>query len=187
MQEEIDFCIESAEESMNNSIDHLTNELTKIRSGKASPVMLSGVMVEYYGVPTPINQVANIRVADGRTLEIEPWEKSMVQPLERALMAANLGITPQSDGKIIRMIVPPLTEERRHQLIKQASGIVEQTKVGIRSARRDAMEEIKKAVKDGYPEDAGKRAEATIQGLTDKYTAKSDEIFALKEKDLLTV
>ncbi|WBM75933.1 ribosome recycling factor [Saprospira grandis] len=187
MQEDIDLALEAAEEGMQNSIVHFQRELLKIRSGKATPQMVADVKVEYYGMPTPLNQVAGIKTTDARTLVIQPFEKKMVSVVEQALYAANLGITPQSDGEVVRMVVPPLTEERRKQLVKQASGFAEDAKVSIRNARRDAIQEVKAAVKEGYPEDAGKRSEQTVQDLTDKYSKQVDSIFAKKEEELMTV
>jgi len=187
MQEEIDLVIETTQESMQESVGHLQRELTKIRSGKASPDMLDGLRVEYYGAMTPISSVATIKVTDGRTLSIQPWEKKMIGLIEQAIFAANLGVTPQNDGELIRIVIPMLTEERRQKLVKQASSAGEDAKISIRNARRDAMDEIKKAVKNGYSEDAGKNAETDIQELTDKYSGQVDAILGTKEKELMTV
>ena len=187
MQEEIDLVIETTKESMENSVAHLQRELTKIRSGKASPDMLDGLKVEYYGAMTPLSGVSTIKVVDGRTLSIQPWEKKMIGLIEQAIFAANLGVTPQNDGEVVRIVIPMLTEERRKQLVKQASEAVEHAKVSIRNARRDAMDEVKKAVKNGYSEDAGKNAEQDIQDLTNKYIGQADSIFVSKEKELMTV
>lgn len=187
MQEDIDLAIEAAEEGMANSLDHLKREFRKVRSGRAAPDMVADVKVDYYGSMTPVNQVASVKVSDARTLVIQPWEKAMIAPIEQAIFAANLGVTPQNDGEVIRLVIPSLTEERRKNLVKQASAFAENAKVSIRSARRDAIDEIKKAVKDGYPEDAGKRSEDKVQGLTDKYIAQVESLFDAKEKDLMTV
>ena len=187
MEEEIALYIESAEDSMKDSIDHFRKGASRIRSGKASPSMFDGVKVDYYGSLTMISQVANIKAQDGRTLVISPWEKSMVQPIEQAIFQANLGVTPQNDGELIRIVLPMLTEERRLDLIKQANVLVETAKVSIRNARRDVMNEIKKAVKDGYPEDAGKRKEDEVQGLTKKYSDEVDRLMKLKEEDIMTI
>ena len=187
MQEEIDLTIEAAEESMQNSLAHLQRELIKVRSGRASLDILSGVRADYYGAPTPLAQVANVKVADGRTITITPWEKGMIRAIEQAIMQANIGLTPQNDGTMIRLSIPPLTEERRRQLVKQSKDLGEDAKVSIRNARRSAVEDVKKAVKDGYPEDAGKRAEETIQSLTNSYIAKVDQTLEAKEKDIMTI
>lgn len=187
MQEDVDMYIEEAKEAMEHALDHLKKELVKIRAGKASPDMLSGLVVPYYGSPTPLAQVANVSVSDSRTLVIQPWEKSMIQPIEKAIMEANMGFTPQNDGDLIRINIPPLTEERRKQMVKQVKAVGEDTKVGLRSARRDAMDGIKKAVKDGFAEDAGKRMEDDVEAMTKRYSSKIDDIVAAKEKDILTV
>lgn len=187
MQEDVDMYIEEAKEAMEHALDHLKKELVKIRAGKASPDMLSGLVVPYYGSPTPLAQVANVSVSDSRTLVIQPWEKSMIQPIEKAIMEANMGFTPQNDGDLIRINIPPLTEDRRKQMVKQVKAVGEDTKVGLRSARRDAMDGIKKAVKDGFAEDAGKRMEDEVEAMTKRYSGKIDDIVAAKEKDILTV
>lgn len=176
-----------ATESMNESIERLQRELRKVRTGKATPSMLDSVTVDYYGSMTPLSQIANISVLDARTLSITPWEKNMLQPAERAILGANLGVTPQNDGDVIRISLPPLTEERRRDLVKQCKAIAEDSKVGVRSARRDAMESVKQAVKDGLPEDAGKRYEASIQKMTDDFSGKIDKVVDAKEKDIMTV
>lgn len=172
---------------MSDSIDHLKKELMKISTGKANPNMVNGLLVSYYGTDTPMNQVANVTIADSRTLTIQPWEKSMIQPIEKAIFEANLGVTPQNDGELVRLSIPPLTEDRRKQLVKQAHGQGEDAKVSIRNARRDLMSEIKKAVKDGYPEDAGKRKEDEADKLTKNYINKVDELIKSKESDILTI
>jgi ribosome recycling factor len=182
MSEDLDLILADTEDTMRKGINHLESELGKIRAGKASPAMLDGITVEYYGAPTPIAQVANVSVLDARTLSIQPWEKNMVQPIERAIMAANIGVTPQNDGVIIRIFMPPLTEERRKELFKRASAEGEQSKVAIRNVRRDAIEQVKKLQKDGMSEDAAKDAEKTVQDLTDKFIALVD-----KEKEMMAV
>lgn len=187
MEEEIELYIETAEDSMKDAIVHFRKGLSRIRSGKAAPAMLDGVKVDYYGSATPLSQVANIKAADGRTLNIAPWEKGMLAPIEQAIFQANLGVTPQNDGEIIRIVLPILTEERRKDLIKQATIFVEQAKISVRGARRDLMNEIKQAVKDGFPEDAGKGAEDTAQKLTNKYTVEVDRLMGVKEKDIMTI
>lgn len=185
--EDVSLIIDDAKESMQKAINHLEQELTKIRAGKASPTMLDGINVEYYGSPTPINQVANISVLDAKTISIQPWEKNMLSAIDRAIMQANIGITPQNDGNQIRLFLPPLTEERRKELFKKASAEGEHSKVAIRNIRRDAIEQIKKLQKDGLSEDAAKDAEADIQNLTDKFTALVDKHLEAKEKEMMTV
>src|SRR6476620_6033401 len=169
--EDVSLTIEMAEESMQKAINHLEAELTKIRAGKANPQMLDGIVVDYYGSPTPIGQVGNISVMDARTLSIQPWEKNMLQPIERAIINSNIGINPQNDGNIIRLFLPPLTEERRRELVKRSQGEGEHCRVAIRNIRRDAIEQIKKAQKKGLSEDAAKDFEAEAQEMTNKYIA----------------
>jgi len=172
---------------MQKAISHLESELLKVRAGKANPQMIDGVMVDYYGNPTPLNQVANITVTDARTLSIQPWEKPMIAPIERAIMQANLGVTPQNDGQVIRLFLPPLTEERRKELVKKVNAEGEQGKVSIRNIRRDMIEQIKKAQKDGLSEDESKQAEGNIQGITDKHIALIDQHCKDKEKEIMTI
>ena len=176
-----------AEDQMKKAIDHLEVELVKIRAGKANPQMVDGITVDYYGSPMPLNQVSNISVMDARTLSIQPWEKNMLQPIERAIIAANIGINPQNDGNIIRLFLPPLTEERRKDLVKKCHGEGEHSKVAIRNIRRDAIEHIKKLQKNGLSEDATKDAEANVQGLTDKFITTVDKHLSLKEKEIMVV
>ena len=176
-----------AEDLMKKAIDHLEAELVKIRAGKANPQMVDGITVDYYGSPMPLNQVSNISVMDARTLSIQPWEKNMLQPIERAIIAANIGIHPQNDGNIIRLFLPPLTEERRKDLVKKCHAEGEHAKVAIRNIRRDAIEHIKKLQKNGLSEDATKDAEANVQGLTDKFIGMVDKHLALKEKEIMVV
>lgn len=187
MSEDVSSNLKSAEESMNKAISHLEAELVKIRAGKANPQMLDGIMVDYYGSPMPINQVGNISVMDARTLTIQPWEKNMLQPIERAIINSNIGLNPQNDGVIIRLFLPPLTEERRRELVKRCLGEGEHTKVAIRNIRRDAIEAIKKAQKNGLSEDAAKDAEAEVQELTNHYIALTDKHLASKEKEIMVV
>jgi len=170
-----------------SSLSHLSDELSKVRAGKANPNMLDGIMVDYYGNPTPLRSVANLGTADSRTITVQPWEKSMLAPIERAIFEANLGITPMNDGEFIRLGIPPLTEERRKDLVKHCKGYGEDAKVSIRNQRHKMMDFIKKEVKDGYPEDAGKRKEADVEGLVKTYYSKIDEMVASREKDILTV
>ncbi|WP_317126369.1 ribosome recycling factor [Chitinophaga alhagiae] len=172
---------------MQKAISHLEVELTKIRAGKANPQIVDGIMVDYYGAPTALNQVANISVADARTLTIQPWEKNMLQPIERAIIASNIGLNPQNDGVIIRLFLPPLTEERRKELVKKVNGEGEHAKVAIRNIRRDAIEAIKKLQKDGLSEDTAKDAEAETQQLTDKFIAAVDKHCAAKDKEIMAI
>ena len=187
MEEEISLIMEVAEDGMKHSLEHLQKELVKVRTGKASTAMLDGLLVAYYGSPTPLKQVANVTTSDARTIVIQPWEKSMLAPIERAIFEGNFGITPQNDGEVVRLTIPPLTEDRRRDLVKQVKQLGEDAKVSIRSSRREAMEGIKKEIKNGYPEDAGKHRETEVQHLTDKYSAKVDEILKIKEVDIMTV
>ena len=185
--EDVSSIISSAEESMKKAISHLEAELVKVRAGKANPQMLDGIMVDYYGSPMPINQVGNITVMDARTLSIQPWEKNMLQPIERAIINSNIGINPQNDGNIIRLFLPPLTEERRKELVKRCLGEGEHSKVAIRNIRRDGIESIKKAQKNGLSEDAAKDAETDVQELTDRFIVLVDKHLASKEKEIMAV
>ena len=176
-----------AEDQMQKAIDHLEVELIKIRAGKANPQMVDAITVDYYGSQMPLNQVSNVSVMDARTLSIQPWEKNMLQPIERAIIAANIGINPQNDGNIIRLFLPPLTEERRKELVKKCHSEGEHSKVAIRNMRRDAIEHIKKLQKNGLSEDASKDAEANVQTVTDKFIAAVDKHLATKEKEIMAV
>lgn len=187
MAEELDKIVSETEAAMTRAINHLEAELVKIRAGKASPAMLDGIMAEYYGNPTPINQVANISALDARTITVQPWEKNMLSVIERAIGAANIGINPQNDGTSIRLFLPPLTEERRKELVKKCNGEGEHAKVAVRNIRRDAIEHIKKLQKDGLSEDAAKDAEAGIQDTTNKYIALVEKHLAAKEKEIMAV
>ena len=187
MSEELQKISTDAESGMKKAINHLEIELSKIRAGKATPSILEGINVDYYGAPTPISQVANVQVLDSRTISIQPWEKSMLALIERSIMAANIGITPQNDGVNIRLFMPPLTEERRRELFKKASGEGEQSKVAIRNIRRDHIEQVKKLQKDGMSEDICKGAEDSIQALTDKHIALVEKHLEAKEKEIMTV
>jgi ribosome recycling factor len=187
MSDELNIIKDQAEEAMDKAIEHLESELIKVRAGKANPNLVDGLVVDYYGTPTPISQVGNITVADARTLAIQPWERNMLQPIERAIIAANIGITPQNDGMIIRLFMPPLTEERRKELVKRAQGEGEHSKVAIRNIRRDAIEKIKKLQKNGLSEDVCKDGEKNVQDLTDKYISLVDKHLASKEKEIMTV
>ena len=184
MNEELNFIIDSAKESMSQAIQHLEKELLNIRAGKANPVMLSSVMVEYYGAPTPLSQVANINTPDARTLSVQPWEKSLLADIEKGIMVANLGFNPMNNGESIIINVPPLTEERRKELAKMAKSEVENAKISIRNARKEANQDIKKAEAS---EDEQKNCEIDVQNITDDFIKKSDAIYQAKEKEILTV
>ena len=173
--------------SMKKAILHFETELTKIRAGKANPAMLDGIMVDYYGNPTPLNQAANVSVLDARTITIQPWEKSMLQPIEKGIMAANIGITPQNDGNTIRLFLPPLTEERRKELVKKCNAEGENAKVSIRNIRRDSIEKIKKLQKDGLSEDESKDAETEAQQTTDEFISLVEKHLVAKEKEIMSV
>lgn len=179
--------METAKSLMEKSITHLESELQKIRAGKANPGMLENILVDYDGSKTSLSNVANINTQDARTLVIQPWEKSMLTPIEKAIQIANLGFNPQNDGILIRIIVPPLTEERRKDLVKKAKQEAEDAKVGLRAARKEAMEKVKGAQKNGLPEDEAKDAETKIQKLTDEYSVKCEKHLEQKEKEILTV
>ena len=184
MNEDIQFIIDTAKEAMDNAVKHLEKQLVNIRAGKASPAMLGSVMVDYYGSQTPLNQVANVNTPDGRTISVQPWEKSMLQEIERGIMLANLGFNPMNNGDMIIINVPPLTEERRKDLAKQAKSEAEEAKIGVRNARKDAMNDIKKT---DVSEDLQKNSEIDVQELTDSYVKKIDRILDVKEKEIMTV
>lgn len=187
MAEDVQSIIVTAEDHMKKAITHLEAELVKIRAGKANPQMLDGIVVDYYGSPMPINQVSNVSVMDARTLSIQPWEKNMLQPIERSIIAANIGINPQNDGTSIRLFLPPLTEERRKELVKRCQGEGEHSRVAVRNIRRDAIEHIKKLQKNGLSEDAAKDAESDMQQVTDKYILIVEKHLAAKEKEIMAV
>ena len=187
MGEDIATVIANAEDHMKKAIGHLEAELVKVRAGKANPQIVEGIVVDYYGSPMPINQVANVSVMDARTLSIQPWEKNMLQPIERAIIAANIGINPQNDGNLIRLFLPPLTEERRKELVKKCHNEGENSKVAIRNIRRDAIEHIKRIQKEGLSEDMAKDAETEVQQLTDKFITAVDKHFESKEKEIMSV
>ncbi|MGZ8558641.1 MAG: ribosome recycling factor [Chitinophagaceae bacterium] len=187
MTEEISTIIAGTEDLMKKAISHLEAELIKIRAGKANPQMLDNIVVDYYGSPMPINQVANVSVMDARTLTIQPWEKNMLQPIERAIINANIGVTPQNDGLIIRLFLPPLTEERRKELVKKCLAEGEHSKVSVRNIRRDSIESIKKLQKNGLSEDAAKDAETDIQHVTDKFISQIEKHLVSKEKEIMVV
>jgi ribosome recycling factor len=187
MTEDISQIVAAADDHMKKAITHLETELIKIRAGKATPQILDGIMVDYYGSPTPINQVGNINVMDARTLSIQPWEKNMLQPIERAIIAANIGINPQNDGSQIRLFLPPLTEERRRELVKKCQVEGEHSRVAIRNIRRDAIEHVKKLQKNGLSEDIANDAETNIQNITDKFITTVDKHLVSKEKEIMSV
>jgi ribosome recycling factor len=187
MSELIKKQLNDAKALMEKAIDHADNELTKIRAGKASPGMLDGIMVDYYGTPTPLSQVGNVNTPDARTLVIQPWEKSLLGPIEKAIMEANLGMNPQNDGIIIRINIPPLTEERRRDLVKRVKAEVEVGKVAIRNIRKEANEKIRKLKSEGVSEDEMKVGESEVQKLTDAFIIKVDQLSDAKEKDIMTV
>jgi ribosome recycling factor len=187
MDELIKMVLDDSRDKMKKAIGHLENELLMLRAGKANPHILSGIMIEYYGVMTPLNQVSNISTPDARTIMIQPWEKRLIETIEKAIMAANLGFNPVNNGELIRIIVPALTEERRRTLVKQVKTEGEDTKVGIRNARRDANEDLKQLKKDGLPEDEVKNGESEVQKLTDEFTEKVEKIIDAKEKEIMTI
>ncbi|PQJ21533.1 ribosome recycling factor [Tenacibaculum sp. SG-28] len=184
MNEEIDFILDSAKEAMEKAIDHLSKELRSIRAGKASPAMLANVQVDYYGAATPLGQVANVNTPDARTISIQPWEKNMLQEIEKAIMLANLGFNPMNNGDTIIINVPALTEERRKELVKQSKSEAEHAKVGIRNARKEANNDIKKTE---FSDDMKKTAEEEVQALTDQFVKSIDEKLAVKEKEIMTI
>ncbi len=187
MDEEVDLIIEEAKDRMEKAIEHLDLELSRLRAGKANPMLLDGVFVDYYGVKSPLSQVSNINTPDARTIMIQPWERNMIGTIEKAIMAANIGITPVNNGEVIRLVVPPLTEERRLQLVKQVKSEAEIAKISIRNARKWANEELKQAGKNGLPEDMEKNAIEQVQQTTNDYVAKVDKIASAKEKEVMTV
>jgi ribosome recycling factor len=187
MSEELTLILEDANFTMAKAINHLEAELVKIRAGKANPVMLDGIVADYYGSPTPISQIANITTLDARTISVTPWEKNMLHVIERAIIAANIGINPQNDGIVIRLFLPPLTEERRKELVKKCNSEGENGKVSIRNIRRDAIEQIKKLQKDGGSEDECKDAEAAAQTATDKYILLVEKHLNAKEIEIMAI
>lgn len=187
MIEEIEILMEDAQERMEKSLVHLDTELGKVRTGKANTKMLESIRVDNYGMSSPINQIASVNTPDPRTIVITPWDKKMIPIIEKAIMAANIGLNPDNNGDIIRLNVPPLTEDRRKDLVKQSKKEGEDAKISIRNARRDVIEELKKMKKDGLSEDLEKDAEEKVQKLTDKSIRRVDEIMEKKEKDILTI
>ncbi|MCF6357644.1 MAG: ribosome recycling factor [Draconibacterium sp.] len=187
MQEEVDFVLEYTGEKMESAISHLGKELLHIRAGKASPSMMDGVLVDYYGSMTPLNQVSNVSTPDARTIAIQPWEKGLISVIEKAIMTANLGFNPDNNGEIIRINIPVLTEERRKDLVKHVHQEGETAKVSIRTARKEANDSLKKLQKDGLSEDLEKDAEAEVQKLTDNFGKKVEDLVKAKEKDIMTI
>lgn len=187
MDDRLKILIEEAKDTMSKAVDHVESELTKIRAGKATATMLDGIMVDYYGSPTPINQVANITTPDARTISLQPWEKTMMAPIEKAILASNIGLTPQNDGTLIRLFLPPMTEERRKELVKRTLAEGETAKIAVRNIRREGIEQIKKLQKDGLSEDIAKGGEDQVQASTDKHIALVDQVCKDKEKEIMTV
>lgn len=187
MSAELNHCIDEARNQMEKAVSHLQQELLRVRTGKANPAILEGIFVEAYGSQMPLNAVANITTPDARTLLIQPWDKSTLRDIETSIINSSLGLNPGNDGEMIRISLPPLTEERRKDLVKMAKGMAEESKVSIRNSRRDANEKIKKLQKDGLAEDMAKDGENRTQQLTDKYSQKVDEVLAAKEKEIMTV
>lgn len=187
MTEEINFYLSEAEESMQKSVQHTSVELTKIRAGKASPAMVEGLKVDYYGTPTPVSQVANVSAPDARTLMIKPWEKNMISEIGKAIKNSDLGLNPMQEADGIRLNIPALTEERRRELVKQAKNETESGKIRVRNIRKDVNESLRKLQKEGTSEDAVKDAEAKVQKLTDAYIVKLDELLSKKEAEIMTI
>jgi ribosome recycling factor len=187
MNEEVQEVIKEAKGKMKKAVDHLANELARVRAGKANPRILDGINVDYYGASTPLYQVANIGTPDAKTITIQPWDKNVIDNIEKAIMDSNLGLNPQNDGELIRLNIPPLTEERRKDLVKQIHSEGENAKVSVRNARREANEKLKKLKNEGIPEDETNRGEDEVQKLTDTYGKKVDEVMEAKEKEIMTV
>lgn len=187
MNEEVELIIEETKDRMEKALGHLEHELARLRAGRSNPALLDGITVDYYGVNSPLSQVSNINTPDPKTILIQPWEKTMLGTIEKAIMAANIGLTPINNGEIIRINIPPLTEERRHQLVKQVRNEGETAKISVRNARKWANDELKQLLKDGLPEDSEKEAAENVQTLTAQYNEKVDKVMAAKEKDVMTV
>ncbi|MSP85549.1 MAG: ribosome recycling factor [Flavobacteriaceae bacterium] len=187
MTEEVEFILDSTEESMQGSIVHLEKEFLNIRAGKASPAMLGSVFVDYYGAATPLSQISKISIPDARTITLQPFEKNMLQAIEKAIMVANIGFNPVNNGDVIIISVPPLTEERRRDLVKQAKAEAEDAKIGVRNVRKDANSDIKKLEKEGSSEDICKSAEEQVQNLTNSFIRKIDELLVVKEAEIMKV
>jgi ribosome recycling factor len=187
MNEDVELITEETKDRMEKALDHLEHELARLRAGRSNPALLDGVTVDYYGVISPLSQVSNINTPDAKTILIQPWEKSMLGPIEKAIMAANIGLTPMNNGEVIRINIPPLTEERRHQLVKQVRNEGETAKISVRNARKWANDELKQLLKEGLPEDVEKETAEKVQEMTHAYSAKIDKLMAAKEKDVMTV
>jgi ribosome recycling factor len=187
MNEEVELIIEETKDRMEKALNHLEHELARLRAGRSNPALLDGITVDYYGVNSPLAQVSNINTPDPKTILIQPWEKTMLGTIEKAIMAANIGLTPINNGEVIRINIPPLTEERRHQLVKQVRNEGETAKISIRNARKWANDELKQLLKDGLPEDTEKEAVENVQNLTTQYNDKVDKVMEAKEKDVMTV
>lgn len=187
MNEDIELILEETGDRMEKAIEHLEHELARLRAGRANPALLDGIAVDYYGVNSPLNQVSNINTPDPKTILIQPWEKNMLGIIEKAIMAANIGLTPVNNGEVIRINIPPLTEERRHQLVKQVRNEGETAKISIRNSRKWANDELKALLKEGLPEDLEKEAVEKVQEMTHTSTGRIDKIMAVKEKEVITV
>ncbi len=187
MSDSIDEAFSLGRRNMDKAIDHLKDELFKLRTGKASPAMLNGIIVDYYGTPTPLNQAANLSTPDSKTISIQPWDKKLLSSIEQAIFAANLGLTPMNDGEFVRITIPPLTEERRKDLVKVAKSHSEDAKVSIRNERQKMIQIIKSEVKDGFPEDQGKRKEAEVQNIVKAYGESINKLIEIKEVEIMTV
>ncbi|MCX6330791.1 MAG: ribosome recycling factor [Bacteroidia bacterium] len=187
MNEDVELIIEETKDRMQKALEHLEHELARLRAGRATPVLLDGITVDYYGVNSPLAQVSNINTPDPKTILIQPWEKTMLGTIEKAIMAANIGLTPINNGEVIRINIPPLTEERRHQLVKQVRNEGETAKISVRNTRKWANDELKQLLKDGLPEDIEKDAVETVQEMTTEFNSKVDKVMTLKEKDVMTV
>jgi ribosome recycling factor len=187
MNEETELILEETRERMEKALGHLEHELARLRAGRATPVLLDGILVDYYGVNSPLSQVSNINTPDPKTILIQPWEKNMLNVIEKAIMAANIGLTPVNNGEIIRINIPPLTEERRHQLVKQVRNEGETAKISLRNARKWANDELKRLLKEGLPEDLEKITADNVQNMTNDFTARVDKVMTAKEKDVMTV
>jgi len=187
MNEDVELILEETKDRMQHALDHLEHELARLRAGRSNPALLDGITVDYYGVNSPLAQVSNINTPDPKTILIQPWEKTMLGTIEKAIMAANIGLMPVNNGEVIRINIPPLTEERRHQLVKQVRNEGETAKISVRNARKWANDELKQLLKDGLPEDFEKEAVEDVQEFTTSYSEKIDKVMALKEKDVMTV
>jgi ribosome recycling factor len=187
MNEDVELIIEETRDRMQKALDHLEHELARLRAGRATPMLLEGITIDYYGVNSPLSQVSNINTPDPKSILIQPWEKTMLGTIEKAIMAANIGLTPINNGEVIRINIPPLTEERRHQLVKQVRNEGETAKISMRNSRKWANDELKQLLKDGLPEDIEKDATEKVQEMTHDFNGKVDKVMAAKEKDVMTV